>query len=685
LISNVFTQGPHEMADDTRVTHSRPVHACALALFCVLGLSLPAQALASDIIVRRDAGLTASERADVRADAGVRLKRMLDLPDTELVSVPAGSEDEALAALSADADVRTAAPDVPVRIAAGDDRQSLQWALSNLGPWAGEPNAVKHSDIDADEAWEVETGDGVVVGVVDMSIYADHPDLLEPLPAVEGEPAGVERHVEDGADFVTTPGSCPPPQGLADHATHVAGTIAAARGNGGIAGVAPDAHVMPLRALNDCGVGTLSTVLEALEYAGTAGLPIVVASFGTDPWLDAAHKAAVNAQLADVFERWDETLFIAAAGNEGNDNDQLPVYPCSTTRNGEKPPNLLCVGMTDSSDSPVCWGNVGEHSVDLFAPGLRIYSTVRGVLGWAYLSGTSMAAPIAAGAAALLKASQNLGPAAMAARLRESVDTKASMETLSLAGGRLNAAVAVDFPGRLDGAGGESPGWDTCDRDHDGFRDDTASGDLCPDTPGTLRGCPDGDGDGVRDLDDNCPTVVNPDQADSDGDGLGDACDPTPRGEDVDGDLRAALDDRCPTVWAATADGCPAPVPPAPGPPSTPAPSPAPPVLPSIEPLRIVDVAVDVRKCRRGTSCKRSAKVTVRVSQTARVAVKVERRVRRRGKLRWSRVSSRSLKSTSRGRTLTVRGKRGRALARGTYRVTVKLPGAPSARRTFNV
>ena len=69
------------MADDTRVTHSRPGYACALALLCVLGLSLPAEALASDIVVRRDPGLTAAERADVRADAGVKLERMLPLAE----------------------------------------------------------------------------------------------------------------------------------------------------------------------------------------------------------------------------------------------------------------------------------------------------------------------------------------------------------------------------------------------------------------------------------------------------------------------------------------------------------------------------------------------------------------------------------------------------------------------------
>jgi subtilisin family serine protease len=675
------------MADDTRVTHSRPGFACALALLCALGLSLPAEALASDIIVRRDSGLTAAERADVRADAGVRLDRMLKLPNTELVTVPAAREDRALAVLNADPDVRLATLDVPVRAAAEpDERYPLQWALNNIGPWSADATAVKHSDIDADEAWAVSTGAGVVVGLVDMSVYAEHPDFREEVPAEEGPPT-VESHVEEGADFVAVPGGCPTPEGPADHGTHVAGTIVAARGNGGIVGVAPDAHVMPLRALDNCGAGTLSSVMEAFQAAGAAGLPIVVASFGTDPWLDATHRASVNAQLAGVFKDWeDQTLFVVAAGNEGNDNDELPVYPCATTEDGVKPPNLLCVGMTDSSDSPVCWGNVGRQTVDLFAPGVRIHSTVRGVLGWTNLSGTSMAAPIVAGAAALLKAAQaDLDPGALAAKLRDHVDGKEPLEDLSVAGGRLNAAVAVDFPGRLDPAGGDGWQWATCDRDHDGFLDNSPTGDLCPDTPGTLKGCPDGDGDGVRDLDDNCQTLANANQMDVDADRVGDACDPTPRGEDVDGDAKAALDDRCPTQAAPTPDGCPIiAIPPAPPPVPSPLPAPQPPAPPAPSATRIVSVKVAVR-CVRRNPCRKAAKVTVRVSRDARVALKVEQRVRTRGRLRWKRITSRSLAATAGGRSLTVRGKRGRSLAKGSYRVTVTLSGGTASKRSFRV
>src|SRR4051812_22246089 len=116
------------MADDTRVTHSRPWFACALALSCLLGSVLPASASASDIVLARDPGLSASQRAQVRTDAGVQLERVLTVPNTEVVSAPDGDTQAALAALDADPDVRYAVPDVPVHAAAGD---AMWWELNN--------------------------------------------------------------------------------------------------------------------------------------------------------------------------------------------------------------------------------------------------------------------------------------------------------------------------------------------------------------------------------------------------------------------------------------------------------------------------------------------------------------------------------------------------------------------------
>ena len=142
--------------------------------------------------------------------------------------------------------------------------------------------------------------------------------------------------------------------------------------------------------------------------------------------------------------------------------------------------------MTDIKDDPACWGNVGQTRVDLFAPGVAIYSTVRGrQSGCLPLSGTSMAAPMVAGAAAVAasrstrRLARSAGRAAAARRRRQ----KSALEPSRSRGGRLNAARAAERAGRLGSGGGESRPWVTCDRDHDGVRDDAA--DKCPDTPGT--------------------------------------------------------------------------------------------------------------------------------------------------------------------------------------------------------
>src|SRR3954466_6463695 len=96
LFPQVFTQGAHGTADNTRVTHSRPALAWAAVLIWTLCCVLPASAGAAEIIVRRDPGLSAGQRADVRADAGVKLERTLALPNSELVSVPDARAEAAL-------------------------------------------------------------------------------------------------------------------------------------------------------------------------------------------------------------------------------------------------------------------------------------------------------------------------------------------------------------------------------------------------------------------------------------------------------------------------------------------------------------------------------------------------------------------------------------------------------------
>ena len=170
------------------------------------------------------------------------------------------------------------------------------------------------ADMDVPEAWTRATGAGVTVGIVDTGLLRTHPDLANQLAYNAGEAAVDKRsngidddgngYVDDwnGYDFVTaypsisvyegdsTPGPDSDPQDDHGHGTHVAGTIAAQRDNNeGIAGVAPGARIMPLRALGSNGYGTNIAIAEAFDYAGRMGVRIVNASLGgAGPRPDAA-------------------------------------------------------------------------------------------------------------------------------------------------------------------------------------------------------------------------------------------------------------------------------------------------------------------------------------------------------------------------------------------------------------
>ncbi|MDA0180666.1 S8 family serine peptidase [Solirubrobacter phytolaccae] len=636
------------------MTHSRTGLACAVVLFCTLGSLLPSLAAASEIVVRRAPGLSASERADVRADAGVRLERMSAGADTEVVSVPDGRELAALERLNADADVRIAAPNVQLRTKA-----ELGWQLD----WQTD------ADVDALDAWDDAgfQGEDVTIGVVDQSIDATHPDL-----------AG---HIGDPVEFVTTDKcTAPPPTDVDDHGTHVAGLITALRNDVGMVGLAPLSSVVPLHAVDNCGGGDLYDVMRAFDYGGSR-YPIVTASLATDPTETAAFKQLVDELVTDTVSKYPNTLFVVSAGNEGADVDEPgnEVYPCSNDA-----PNIICVGMTDTLDRPTCWGNVGKTSVDLFAPGLTLSSTVRGG-AYRVKSGTSMSAALVAAAAALIESSNPMtyNAEGLKSALDDSVDRVTGLDTISRFGGRLNAARPLLAPGARLGGGSIGGQWVSCDPDHDGFR---GANDDCPSLAGKLRGCPDRDQDGIIDPKDNCPADGNPDQADQDGDGLGDACD-----GDRDGDGVVPPTDRCATLAAPTSDGCPVIVTPTPtatppgdggnrNPAPSPTPGPPPDPAPAAPKVTKLDVKVTPKSCKGRTTCKQAAKVTVKVSRSATVAVKVERKVGR----KWRQVTFKSLKASISGKSLTIRGTRGKTLTRGSYRVIATISGHTTL-KTFRV
>lgn len=184
------------------------------------------------------------------------------------------------------------------------------------------------------------------------------------------------------------------------HGTHVAGIIAANRNNNlGIKGVAAPAKILVVRTIPD-GDEYDKDVALSIRYAVDKGAKVINASFGKhfSPHLDKIKEAILYAASKDV-------LIVHAAGNESANADEDPSYPTDTYSGEEYARNFLNIGAlspTYGSELVANFSNYGKNTVDIFAPGVQIWSTKPGN-DYEFLSGTSMASPEVAGLAALIR------------------------------------------------------------------------------------------------------------------------------------------------------------------------------------------------------------------------------------------------------------------------------------------
>ena len=314
--------------------------------------------------------------------------------------------------------------------------------------------------IEAPDAWDITTGDpNVVIAVVDTGVAYTHEDLQDSIWTNDDPPGGGD---DDGNGFTDdylgwdfANGDADPYPTSKDHGTRVAGIITATMNELGIAGIAPDARIMVIL-VGNTGL-TEANAIAGIEYAVGEGARIINASFR---FLGCGSENPCHKALEEAIEAaWQkEVLFVAAAGNEGDDIDSDPnfaSYP-SVFDLG----NIISVAATDPNDDlaefpPTESSSYGATSVDLGAPGIDIYST-----DWNPLeqradqtyyvedfSGTSSATPHVAGVAGLVY-SRNPGmPAEIAKRrILDNVDAASGLVGVTVTEGRLNAyAPLLDF------------------------------------------------------------------------------------------------------------------------------------------------------------------------------------------------------------------------------------------------
>ncbi len=348
------------------------------------------------VIVEWAAGASPTERRAAREGADVAYADDLGSRHFQLVEIePGQSPRQAVRELEADPAVILAERDGSIGLdSIPDDPLFGQlWGLQNSGLGIdGFLGAVAGDDINASGAWDRTVGTPTtVVADIDTGYRFEHPDLENvawtnpgeiPENGLDDDDDGIVDDVH-GADFVganaeeSTPDGDPTDGDLftGGHGVHTAGTIGAEGNNGiGITGVAQDVSIMPLRACSrfvaaqESGCPT-SAVVAAIEYAGAHGARVANISLGSkDDHPTIRDAIAVNPQ----------TLFVIAAGNDEENNEVTPHYPCVYDPLAEGKgtvDNVICVAATDQADQLAEFSNWGASTVDLGAPGTQTLST----------------------------------------------------------------------------------------------------------------------------------------------------------------------------------------------------------------------------------------------------------------------------------------------------------------------
>src|SRR5215211_5751511 len=284
------------------------------------------QAVPEQIIVKFKENVDPAAKADVRHVERLEKEKELKVIGAEVDKVKGQSVDDAIRDLNGHPDVEYAERDYIVHATDYADEPDFAqlWGLHN---------PLNDVDVNGLEASGTTQGDAnLVVAVIDTGVDFSHPELTGRRWVNPGESGGGKEtngidddgngFVDDvnGADFFNNDGN---PFDDNSHGTHVSGTIAASVNDQGVVGVAPNIKIMALKAFNAGGSGSISDAIEALGYAKSKGAKISNNSWGC---------YCPGQALQDAIDA-SGSLFVAAAGNDNNNNDANPFYPASYTSN----------------------------------------------------------------------------------------------------------------------------------------------------------------------------------------------------------------------------------------------------------------------------------------------------------------------------------------------------------------
>ncbi len=231
-----------------------------------------------------------------------------------------------------------------------------QWGLLNTGQVYQEniTPGLPGADISAPEAWNTTTsGNRVIVAVVDTGVDYLHPDLA----------ANIWTDPNTGAHGYDALNGDTDPMDLASHGTHCAGIIGGVGNNSlGISGVSWNASIMPIRFLNSFGTGTVSNSISGILWASAHGADIFSCSYGSGDFSRAEYDV-MNITPG---------LFICSAGNSHINTDTIPQYPSCYNLS-----RIISVTATNATDDLADFSNYGQKSVDIGAPGVNIFSTLK--------------------------------------------------------------------------------------------------------------------------------------------------------------------------------------------------------------------------------------------------------------------------------------------------------------------